>query len=204
MVVLTGAAVRFALLLLSFELWAMNTRPCWSQVQQQSSAEDHEHSRVPIADLRVGQSSTICSGAPRAKFSGGSSLINFSPARKRAFRRARQRAALHGHTVYRGQLQCMGRPGAPVRQGVSWKSVGQANVERARLRAQTWNMSGCTAELYDVRWMSCFFRRFTGAWARPRHNGALMVGPSLSPRTLTIVTQELRLSFRTDWWIHRT
>ena len=156
MVVLTGAAAHLALLFLSCMLGFMTAQPCWSQVQQQSPSEDRAQGIAPIADLRVEQSSTICSGALRAKFSGGSSFNNYSPARKRAFRRARQRAMLHGQTMYRGRLhtasslQGLGTPDRPRPRDPHRVAVETMGRERARVRAQTWNMGGCTAELYDV------------------------------------------------------
>ena len=126
MVFLTGIVVLLVIRYYTALMANKETQPCWSQVQQ-SSPNFHESAEEPpvMTDLRVGQSTKHCPGARGAKPCGGM-IFNISSARKRAFRRARQRAAVHGQTVYRGRLHSAASLQALTVQRATSPSRGQA------------------------------------------------------------------------------
>ena len=158
MVLLQGVVVLLVIRYCTALMMNRETQPCWSQVQQ-SSPSFHGAVEVPpvMTDLRVGQSTKHCPGAHRAKPCGGMNF-NISSARKRAFRRARQRAAVHGQTVYRGRLHSAAslqaltvrRAASPTREQPAPGTQTRRAPETRRLRVQTWNMGGCSSDAYDV------------------------------------------------------
>ena len=94
----------------------------------------------------------------------------FSHSGKRAFRRARNRAAASGQTWYRGRLvtardlQLKWTPVGALTQPTEGMSASAARTDqsppacvRSRLRVATYNCGGMSSELYDVicDWLTC-------------------------------------------------
>ena len=113
-------------------------------------------------DPRVELTATSSSGAaPRVAKTFGdtnSRTIQHSAARKRAYRRARRRAELHGGTVYRGRWMTAAALGTsqqasdvPVAaRDAPFSGRSPAGRTRPRLQVRSYNVGGVTSSVYDV------------------------------------------------------
>ena len=158
MVCLTGIVALFLTTFITAQTDVRSFQLCRSQVRQSSQPFWQDEAELKaMTDLRVGQSTNRCPGAFRAKPNGGN-LFNISSARKRAFRRARQRAATCGQTVYRGRMHSAASLQALAQQVTTASSgIGRRTQLRQskrpsmpRLQVRSWNMGGCTSDAYDV------------------------------------------------------
>ena len=137
-----------------------DAKPRRSQVLRWDRAMHFDDNRrADPTDLRVEAGSGTALGAPvsGAKNAGNSFGFTYSRARKRAFRRARTRAAEHGGTWYRGQWRSARSLGAQM-AGKPMPSPHLASERRAptlqgrtpRMRVVTYNVGGMSADLYDI------------------------------------------------------
>ena len=158
MVCLTGIVVLFLKIFTAAHMNESSFQLCRSQVRQSSQPSSvNNEAQKEMTDLRVGQSTNRCPGALRAKPTGGNSF-NISSARKRAFRRARQRAATYGQTVYRGRMHSAASLQALAQTTPADSSGSGGHTQRRRtaqpsvqrLQVRSWNMGGCTSDSYDV------------------------------------------------------
>ena len=131
-----------------------------SQVPWQSRDAQQTISEEATVDLRVARAITSRVGAPMgAKHTdSGNGTANFSWSAKRAYRRARKRAANNGGTFYRGRWHTVSSLGAHrssstdlrMQPGVTDTRALQGPAERARLKVLTYNIGGISGEAYPV------------------------------------------------------
>ena len=99
--------------------------------------------------------STVRGAALAVKLSGSNSVSTHSWARKRAYRRARQRAALNGGTWYRGVWRSAASLGTSAldvstQTPSSSRRCPSMQGRRQRLKVLSYNVGGMSADLYDV------------------------------------------------------
>ena len=153
------------------------TRHADVRANQPDGSQVPSSSHVPVTiqssniriDPRVGRNTTdrpgVLSQVDGAKPAGRdmpSRAFPFDRSRKRAFRRARNRAAVSGQTWYRGRLvtardlQLQWTPANSATRdiagacAVDGRAARSRTVSRPRLRVATYNCGGVTSELYDV------------------------------------------------------
>ena len=128
-----------------------------SQVPWQSLGAENRITMDAAVDLRVAPSHV---GAPDGakQTDQGNGTANFSWTAKRAFRRARQRAAHRGGTFYRrrwhtvSSLGAGGHATAPIepRRREPGPHQGSPGNGRMRIRVMTYNIGGISGEAYPV------------------------------------------------------
>ena len=142
-------------------------------------------------DLRVARAITSRVGAPMGakQTDSGNGTANFSWSAKRAYRRARKRAANNGGTFYRGRWHTVSSLGAHrssstdlrMQPGVTDTRALQGPAERARLKGLTYNIGEYRERLircFVTGWFdnekrtSSWFKSFTGDAGKPRALGS--------------------------------
>ena len=130
-------------------------KPRWSQFQRRGLIPFTNCNMAVPEDPRVQVgTSTTCEAATAANFSGPNSRQPFSWARKRAYRRARQRAQQRGGTWYRGVWRDARSLGvsteAVLAEPRSTRAFPTLQGRRPRVRVLTYNVGGMGSDLFDV------------------------------------------------------
>ena len=135
---------------------------CWSQVQRRDLIYALAIMPGDPVDPRVACATITHAGAADAAKSHGTDTPTFSWMRKRAFRRAHGRAARNpsGGTFYIGQwcttADLQGRKAMPRLSGTTSSQAqqvtrsDQTGRHKQRLRIMTYNVGGCSSDLYDT------------------------------------------------------
>ena len=130
----------------------------WSQFQRWASFNDGHSIMAEPIDPRVRAVSSAARGATAsaaAKISGPNSDLHHNWVRKRAFRRARQRAIMQGGTWYRGVWRSARSLGVMPADGANTKPTEERTAptlqgRRPRVRVLSYNVGGMSSDLYDV------------------------------------------------------
>ena len=131
-----------------------------SQVPWRSRDASDKIPEEATVDLRVARAITSRVGAPTGAkpTDHGNGTANFSWSAKRAYRRARQRAAVNGGTFYRGRWHTVSTLGAQrlsptgqnMQNGTVDATVSSRSASRNRIRVLTYNIGGMSGEAYPV------------------------------------------------------
>ena len=137
---------------------ALQTKLRWSQFQRWAPSRDVYCIMAEPIDPEVRAVSSAVRGAAvsaAAKISGPNSDSQHSWVRKRAYRRARRRAIMHGGTWYRGAWRSANSLGVTSVEGGNprpspARAAPSLQGRRPRVRILSYNIGGMSSDLYDV------------------------------------------------------